>query len=153
MVIGSNPADSYNYGNRALHVTLHHNWLGPLMKNRPLLRGFVHLYNNYFDNSSAPDGKTAAGFPTRQINELQIGSGGVVYSEFNHFYKTRQTNQIGLDRAGDNYAFYERSNVYDQTTGASATGSAFSASPVAYSYKTDASADVAHIVEQSSGPR
>ena len=34
MVIGANRNDSYEYGGKKLHVTLHHNWFGPNMKGR-----------------------------------------------------------------------------------------------------------------------
>ena len=55
-VIGQNASDSYTYGGHTLHVTMHHNWFGPYMKGRPLCRGFIHSYNNYFDNTGKPSG-------------------------------------------------------------------------------------------------
>ena len=129
MLIGQNKADSYVYGGKALHVTLHHNWFGPNIKGRPLCRGFVHVYNNYFDNSSAPTGINAAGYSTTPYNALQIGSGGDVYSEGNYFNKTNQSNRVGLDSPGDSYQFHERGNIYHQITGSSITGTGFAGAP------------------------
>lgn len=153
MVIGANKSDSYTYGGNKLHVTLHHNWFGPYMKGRPLLRGWVHAYNNYFDNSTAPSGNTVAGYSEKQYNALQVGSGSVVVSESNYFYKTNQSNQIGLDSSGDSYSFYERSNTYNGTTGTSASGSAFTGSPVSYSYTLDSTANVPSVVQSNAGPK
>lgn len=153
MVIGANRSDSYQYGSNALHVTLHHNWFGPNMKGRPLLRGWIHAYNNYFDNSTTPTGNTVAGYSATQYNALQVGSGSVIYSESNYFYKTNQSNQIGLDSSGDSYSFYERSNIYSSTTGTSATGTSFSSSPVSYSYTLDSASSVPSLVQSNAGPK
>jgi pectate lyase len=123
------------------------------MKGRPLLRGWVHAYNNYFDNSTTPTGNTVAGYSATQYNALQVGSGSVVYSESNYFYKTNQSNQIGLDSSGDSYSFYERSNIYNSTTGTSATGTSFSNSPVSYSYTLDSASNVPSLVQSNAGPK
>jgi len=144
-VIGANKSDSYTYGSQALHVTVHHCWFGPLMKGRPLNRGYVHYYNNYFDNSWSGSG---------QYNALQIGSGSKVYSESNYFYMTNQSNQIGLDNTGDAYTFSERNNTYNQTTGTSATGAAWpGSSPVSYSYTPEAASNVPSDVQANAGPK
>jgi pectate lyase len=154
MVIGANKTDSYTYGGNRLHITMHHNRFGPNMKGRPLLRGYVHLYNNYFDNSTAPSGMNAMGSSQTQYNAIQIGSGSVVYSENNYFYKTNQSNQIGLDSSGDAYSFYERNNYYNSVTGTKATGASFpSSSPFPYSYTLDAASNVANIVQANAGPK
>lgn len=154
IIIGANASDSYTYGGGKLHVTMHHNWFGPNMKGRPLMRGFVHLYNNYFDNSSTPSGNNSAGFSQQQYNANQIGSGSVIYSERNYFYKTNQSNQIGLDKSGDAYSFYERNNFYNATTGTSATGAAFpSTLPFSYSYTMNAVADVPNLIQANAGPK
>ncbi|WP_282938567.1 hypothetical protein [Paenibacillus sp. RC67] len=154
MVIGANKSDSYTYGGGKLHVTMHHNWFGPNMKGRPLMRGFVHLYNNYFDNSSTPSGTNSAGSSQQQYNANQIGSGSVIYSESNYFYKTNQSNQIGLDSSGDSYSFYERNNTYNATTGTSATGASYPGSlPFSYSYSPDAASNVPNLVQANAGPK
>jgi pectate lyase len=156
MVIGANSSDSYNATGK-LHVTLHHNWFGPYMKGRPLLRGWVHAYSNYFDNSTAPSGTRTASdgnsYSEKQYNALQVGSGSVVVSESNYFYKTNQSNQIGLDSSGDSYTFKERNNVYSSTTGTSATGTTFTNTPVSYSYTVTAAASVPSVVQSSAGPQ
>ncbi|OXM84967.1 pectate lyase [Paenibacillus rigui] len=154
MVIGANASDSYTYGGGKLHVTMHHNWFGPYMKGRPLMRGFVHLYNNYFDNSTTPSGTNSQGSSQQQYNANQIGSGSVIYSEGNYFYKTNQSNQIGLDSSGDAYSFYERNNTYNATTGTSAAGAAYpSTLPFPYSYTPDSAANVPNIVQTNAGPK
>lgn len=158
MVIGANKSDSYTYGGGALKVTMHHNWFGPNMRGRPLMRGFIHAYNNYFDNSSAPTGTIIATdgkyYSKQQYNAFQVGSGSVVYSEKNYFYKTNNTNQIGLDATGDAYTFKENGNVYNATTGTSVTGASFTGSPVgAYTYTADAAANVPSLVQANAGPK
>lgn len=157
MVIGANRDDSYSYGGNKLRITMHHNWFGPNMRGRPLMRGWVHAYNNYFDNSSAPSGMRVAAdgnsYGMQQYNALQVGSGGFVVSESNYFYKTNNSHQIGLDSSGDTYKFYERSNVYNATTGTSVTGSAFTGSPVSYSYTLDDASKVPSIVQAGAGPK
>lgn len=154
MVIGANASDSYTYGGGKLHVTMHHNWFGPYMKGRPLMRGFVHLYNNYFDNSTTPSGTNSQGSSQQQYNANQIGSGSVIYSEGNYFYKTNQSNQIGLDSSGDAYSFYERNNTYNATTGTSAAGASYPGSlPFPYSYTPDSAANVPNIVQTNAGPK
>ncbi len=154
MVIGINYADSYLYGGGALHVTMHHNWFGPYMKGRPLMRGFVHLYNNYFDNNPPPSGQNAAGYWQAQYNANQIGSGGVVYSEGNYFYKTNQSNQLGFDDSTHTaYSFYERNNVYNQTTGTSVTGASYPYSlPFPYTYSPESTSNVPNDVQANAGP-
>lgn len=154
MVIGANRSDSYTYGGNALHVTMHHNRLGPNIKGRPLVRGWLHAYDNYFDNSTAPSGNTAAGVAETQYNALQMGSGSVIYSESNYFYKTNQSNQVGLDTAGDAYSFYETGNLYNAVTGAKATGTAYTAgaAPVSYAYTLDPVANVPNLVQSAAGP-
>lgn len=143
-VVGANKSDSYTYGTHALHVTVHHCWFGPLMKGRPLNRGYVHYYNNFFDNSWSGSG---------QYNALQIGSGSEVFSESNYFYMTYNSNQIGLDNSGDAYTFCERNNTYNQTGGSSVTGAAWpSPSPVTYSYTPEATGNVPNDVETNAGP-
>lgn len=152
MIVGANPSDSYSYGSHALHVTLHHDWFGPLVKGRPLLRGWIHAYDNYFDNASPPSAGPAAPAGAGQYTALQVGSGAVVYSEGNYFMGTHQSNQIGLDRPDDAHAFYERDNVYRTTTGRSATGTPFRRPPVAYAYTLDPASDVPDRVKASAGP-
>ena len=124
MVVGANGSDSYLQGGHKMHVTLHDNWFGPNIKGRPLLRGYVHAYNNYFDNSSQPTGNNPAGFSQQQYNALQIGSGSYILSENNYFYKTNNSHLIGLDKNGDSYKFLERNNVYKQVTGTNAQSNA-----------------------------
>jgi pectate lyase len=99
------------------------------------MRGFVHLYNNSFDNGTTPGGTSAAGRSQSQYNANQIGSSGLVYSENNSFFKTNQSNQVGLDDSSHAaYSFCERSNTYNQTTGSSVTGAGFPGSlPFGYS--------------------
>ncbi|QDS07609.1 pectate lyase [Xanthomonas citri pv. glycines] len=156
ILIGHNKKDSYVYGGNKLHVTLHHNWFGPNLAGRPLLRGWVHAYNNYFDNSTSPNGEQTAadgrGYEKQQYNALQVGSGSIVFSESNYFYKTNNSNQIRLESDGDMYNFYEKENVYDAVTGNSAIGSTFNNAPVKYSYEPDDSARVPGIVRSSAGP-
>lgn len=155
-VIGMNPKDSFD-ATGVLHVTLHHNWFGPNMRGRPLLRGWVHAYSNYFDNVTQPDGTRPAADgkvyrDQKQYNALQIGSGGVIYSESNYFYRTNQSHQIGLDKPTDSYHFFERGNVYAETTGTSATGQDFSTVPVKYVYAVTPAADVPGLVKSQAGP-
>jgi pectate lyase len=117
-VFGVNLSDSNNTTG-ALHITLHHNWFVPNMKGRPLVRGFVHAYNNYFDNSTTPSGNNAAGYSQTQWNAFQIGSGGTIYSESNYYYKTNNSVMIGLDNTGDPYNYVANPNgpdTFDQTT-------------------------------------
>lgn len=145
MVIGANRNDSYEYGGKVLHVTLHHNWFGPNMKGRPLIRGFVHEYNNYFDNSTGS---------TDQYNANQIGSGSVIYSEANYFYKTNQSNQVGLDQTRDSHKFYERNNTYNGTTGTSEKGASFpSTTNFGYSYLAENASLVPRDVQLNAGPK
>lgn len=157
MVVGINKADSYAYDDKKLHVTLHHNWLGPNIRGRPLLRGWVHLYNNYFDNSKAPDGYNKGtdgkSYPMNQYNALQVGSGSYVVSESNAFYKTNNSNQLGLDADSDSYTFKERNNSYVETTGKSVTGTSFTDTPVKYSYTLDAASSLADALKTAAGPR
>ncbi len=153
MIIGSNKNDSYQYGGGKLHVTLHHNWFGPNMKGRPLLRGYVHMYNNYFDNSTQPSGKNSKGFPQEQYNAAQIGSGGNIFSEGNYFYRTNNSHQVGLDNSSDGYKFYERKNVYNQTTGTNAQGAAFPGTSFPYSYTVDDAGSVPGTVQNNAGPK
>lgn len=143
-VIGANYSDSYTYGSQKLHITMHHNWFGPLMKGRPLCRGYVHFYSNYFDNSAAGSG---------QYNALQIGSGSKVYSEGNYFYNTNQSNQVGLD---DNthtaYTFCEQNNYYN-TSSIGVAGSAWpGSSPVSYTYTVAAANGVQNTIQSNAGP-
>ncbi|MCF8826279.1 pectate lyase [Xanthomonas campestris pv. raphani] len=156
ILVGYNKNDSYIYGGNKLHVTLHHNWFGPNLAGRPLLRGWVHAYNNYFDNSTLPNGtRTAADgrrYGKQQYNALQIGSGSIIFSESNYFYKTNVSNHIRLESSGDIYNFHEKKNVYDATTGDSATGSTFNNAPVKYSYEPDDAARVPGIVRSNAGP-
>lgn len=157
MVIGMNPKDSFEVTGK-LHATLHHNWFGPNLRGRPLLRGWVHAYSNYFDNSTTPKGKRPAAdgkiyANSQQYNALQIGSGGTIYSESNVFYKTNQSHQIGLDKPTDSYQFFERNNVYTETTGTSAEGKPFDALEVKYTYKITPPAEVADAVKASAGPQ
>ena len=157
MVVGINKDDSYTYGGKKLHVTLHHNWLGPNLRGRPLLRGWVHVYNNYFDNSKAPDsynkGTDGKSYPTAQYNALQIGSGSNVVSESNYFDKTNNSNQLGLDSDNDSYTFLERNNTYNQTTGKSLTGTNFTDAPVKYTYKLDSASTLPDNLKKATGPR
>lgn len=154
LIIGSNKNDSYTYGGGKLHVTMHHNWFGPNIKGRPLLRGYVHMYDNYFDNSTTPSGNNAQGYSQQQYNAAQIGSGGNIFSENNYFYKTNNSNQIGLDSNGDAYKFYERNNVYNAVTGTSATGAAFpGGTSFPYSYSLEPAASVPNLVQANAGPK
>ncbi|WP_046229907.1 hypothetical protein [Paenibacillus algorifonticola] len=80
-------------------------------------------------------------------------AGSVIYSERNYFYKTNQSNQVGLDSSSHTYTFYERNNYYNQTTGTSATGAAFPSSLLfPYSYSLNAVLDVPNIVQANAGP-
>lgn len=153
MIIGSNKNDSYEYGGKKLHVTLHHNWFGPNMKGRPLLRGYVHMYNNYFDNSTQPSGNNSKGFNQQQYNAAQIGSGGNIFSEGNYFYKTNNSHQVGLDSSGDSYKFYERNNVYNATTGTNAQGATYPSVTFPYSFTVDNAANIPNTVQANSGPK
>ena len=143
-VLGANWSDSYTYGSQKLHITLHDNWFGPLMKGRPLCRGYVHFYNNYFDNSTAGSG---------QYNAIQIGSGSKVYSESNYFYQTNQTNQVGLDDATHTaYTFCEQNNYYN-TTSHGVTGAAWpGTSPVSYNYTVLGTSSIPNSVQTNAGP-
>ncbi|WAT16367.1 pectate lyase [Xanthomonas fragariae] len=156
ILVGYSKQDSYVYGDKKLHVTLHHNWFGPNLAGRPLLRGWVHLYNNYFDNSTLPNGTRTASngrsYGKQQYNALQVGSGSIVVSESNYFYKTNFSNQIRLESSGDIYEFYEKANVYDATMGHSASGLPFNKTPVKYIYRADDTARVPGIVRSSAGP-
>ena len=144
-VLGAAASDSYTYGGRKLHITLHHNRFGPLLRGRPLCRGYVHFYNNYFDNGM-PGGN--------QLNAIQVGSGGKVYSEGNYFYQTVRTNLIGLDDATyPAYTFAERDNVYN-TSSRGVMGAAWpSYSPVPYSYELQAASTIPDVVQSAAGPR
>lgn len=153
MVIGANKNDSYEYGGNKLHVTMHHNWFGPNIKGRPLMRGYVHLYNNYFDNSTTPDGTNSRGSSQKQYNANQIGSGSVIYSESNYFYKTNQSNQVGLDSSSDKYSFYEKNNYYNATTGNSVSGTYFGSKSFGYSYSPDSVYNVPNIVQANAGAK
>lgn len=158
MVIGANRDDSYTYGGGYLKVTMHHNWFGPNLRGRPIIRGWAHVYNNYFDNSTAPSGTLLASdgsyYPKQQYNALQTSSGGVVYSEYNYFYKTNNSNQVTLTNSTDSYTFKERGNTYNAATGTSVTGASFSSSPVgAYTYTPDAVANVPSLVQANAGPK
>ncbi len=156
LLVGYSKEDSYVYGGKKLHVTLHHNWFGPNLAGRPLFRGWVHLYSNYFDNSTSPNGtRTAAdgrSYRKQQYSALQVGSGSIVVSESNYFYKTNFSNNVGLDSSGDIYEFYEEGNVYDATMGSSVSGLPFNKTPVKYIYHADDTARVPGIVRSIAGP-
>lgn len=153
MVVGANGSDSYIQGGHKLHVTLHDNWFGPNLKGRPLLRGYVHAYNNYFDNSNQPTGNNSAGFSQQQYNALQIGSGSYVLSENNFFYKTNNSHLIGLDKNGDSYKFLERNNIYNQVTGINATSNANSSDfNFSYQYSTLNGDNIKQHVTNNAGP-
>ncbi|HCZ9102357.1 TPA: hypothetical protein O4G09_005500 [Klebsiella michiganensis] len=158
MVVGANSADSWE-ATKKLRVTLHHNWIGYNMRGRPLFRGWIHAYSNYFDNSktysdseynTGTDGKK---YPKKQYEALQVNSGAVVYSESNYFYLTNNTNTVSNDGSGYNYHFFEKNNTYNQTTGSSVTGSNFSGSPVSYAYEITDSKDVPKYVMANAGPK
>ncbi len=157
MVVGANTSDSWQ-GTGKLHVTLHHNWIGPNVRGRPLFRGWIHAYSNYFDNSetySGTDYNTATDgnkYPKQQYEALQLVNGSVVYSESNYFLKTNNTNTLTNDGSSYTDAFYEKNNTYSGTTGTSATGTTFS-SPVSYSYSVTASASVPAYVMANAGPK
>ncbi len=123
LLIGANKNDSYMATGK-LHVTLSNNWFGPNLKGRPLLRGYVHAYNNYFDNSTNPTGQNAQGYSQNQYNAMQIGSGSNILSEHNYFYKTNNSQNIGLDNKDDAYKFVTRHNTFRNTTGISAKSNA-----------------------------
>ncbi|MBS1207714.1 MAG: pectate lyase [Proteobacteria bacterium] len=158
MVIGANKSDSYTYGGNKLHVTMHHNWFGPNMRGRPLVRGWVHAYNNYFDNTGKPSGTITAtngvAYSKQQYNAFQIGSGSIIYSESNYYYLTNNSNQVGLDSSTDAYTFKETNNYYNGVTGTKVTGASFSGSPVgAYTYTLDSVQNVPTIVQANVGPK
>lgn len=157
MVIGANSDDSWQ-ATKKLHVTLHNNWIGPNMRGRPLFRGWIHAYNNYFDNSetyadtdqnTGTDGKK---YPKKQYEALQVSSGSVVYSEANSFRNTNNTNTVSQDSSGYGYSFFEKNNTYSGTTGTSATGNTFS-SAVSYRYTPLASQNVPQSVTANAGPK
>jgi pectate lyase len=156
MVIGANSADSYT-ATKKLHVTLHHNWFGPYLRGRPLFRGWVHLYSNYFDNTGAPSGTNTGSdgksYTRQQYEALQVNPGSVVVSESNYFYYSNNSNVIGTDSSGYSYKFYERNNVYSKTTGSSVTGTTFSTSPVSYTYAVTSAAQVPTVVQAGAGPK
>jgi pectate lyase len=143
-VIGANYTDSYTYGTQKLHITLHDNWFGPLMKGRPLCRGYEHFYNNYFDNSTTGSG---------QYNAIQIGSGSKVYSESNYFYQTYQTNQLGFDDSSHTaYTFCEQNNQYN-TSSQGVVGAAWpGTSPVPYTYSVLSTSNIPNSVQTNAGP-
>jgi len=156
MVIGANSSDSY-VGTGYLHVTMHHNWFGPNLRGRPLLRGWVHLYSNYFDNSTTPTGYNTAedgnSYTKKQYEALQVSSGSVVISESNYFYKTNYSNKISEDSSGYAYRFYERNNTYDSTTGTSSSGDSFSSNPVGYDYTVTTTSNVPNYIQTNAGPQ
>ena len=51
------------------------------------MRGFVHLYNNYFDNSTTPTGNNSARYSQTQYNANQISSGVVIIRKVTTFIK------------------------------------------------------------------
>ncbi|MCT8389565.1 pectate lyase [Leuconostoc holzapfelii] len=153
MVVGANGSDSYMQGGHKMHVTMHDNWFGPNLKGRPLLRGYVHVYNNYFDNSNQPTGNNSSGFSQQQYNALQIGSGSYVLSENNTFYKTNNSHLIGLDKNGDAYKFLERNNIYNQVTGTNAKSNANASEfSIPYHYSTLTGGNIQQQVTAHSGP-
>ncbi|WPC76382.1 hypothetical protein [Vibrio porteresiae] len=156
MVIGANYSDSY-VATGYLHVTLHHNWFGPNLRGRPLYRGWVHQYSNYFDNSTAPSGYNTAedgnSYTKQQYEALQVNSGSVVYSESNYFYRTNYTNKVSTDSSGYDYRFYEQNNVYSQTTGTSSSGDDYSSDLSDYSYTVTSASNVPSVVKASAGPQ
>lgn len=156
MVIGANYSDSYTATGK-LHITMHHNWFGPYMRGRPLFRGWVHLYNNYFDNTGAPSGTMTASdgnsYSKQQYEALQVNPGSVVMSESNYFYYTNNSNVIGTDSSGYSYKFYERNNTYSNTTGTSVTGTTLTSSPVSYSYTLTSTSLVPSTVQANAGPK
>ncbi|QZN96349.1 hypothetical protein [Symbiopectobacterium purcellii] len=157
MLVGYNHDDSWLV-TKLLHVTIHHNWIGPNMRGRPLLRGWVHVYSNYFDNSktySATDyniGTDGHKYPKKQYDALQINSGSIVYSESNYFLSTNNTNKISEDSSGYSYQFFEKNNIYSSITGQSATGINFNDLPVSYSYTVTDSESVPEYVMANAGP-
>ena len=152
MVIGANGGDSYDKTQK-LHVTLHDNWFGPNLKGRPLLRGYVHAYNNYFDNSSAPNGNNSSGFSQQQYNALQIGSGSKILSENNNFFKTNNSHLIGLDNKADGYRFLDLNNIYTGVTGSNAKSNANRNEFVfPYNYKLIDNNKLNKIIPNTAGP-
>ena len=143
-VIGYCPEDSYSYGIQKLHVTIHDNWFGPLLKGRPLCRGYVHFYNNYFDNS-VPG--------SSQYDAIQIGSGAKVFSESNYFDQTNKTNKVYMDdKIHQSYTFCERKNIY-KTNSIGAVGDAWPDSLVVpYHYNLVEGSEIPGIVTANAGP-
>lgn len=145
LVVGANSdQDSYAV-HHALHVVLDHNWFGPRIRGRPLLRGMVHVFNNLFDNE--PD-------QGDQYNALQIGGGGVVFSEANVFRGTHNSHQVALDQSRDRWGFYERNNQYRGTTGTSEVGVPMTEGPAFdRSRPVDSVDSVEAIVRAQAGPQ
>ncbi|WP_353486097.1 hypothetical protein [Apilactobacillus xinyiensis] len=151
MLVGANRNDSYSATGK-LHVTLSNNWFGPNLKGRPLLRGYVHAYNNYFDNSTTPSGNNRQGYSQTQYNALQVGSGSYILSEKNYFYKTNNSHLIGLDSNSDSYKFINRNNVFNQTTGTNAPSNTNNIS-IPYQYKLANPNNVPNRVQSLAGPK
>ena len=119
------------------------------------MRSFVHLYNNYFDNNQVSDWYNSAGYLQQQYNANQIGSGGVIYSESNYFYRTNQSTQIGFDDSTHTaYSYYEKYNSYVLTTGTSVTGAPYPSSlPFPYTYLAKLTGSVPNDVQTNAGPK
>ncbi|MBT1631565.1 hypothetical protein [Curtobacterium flaccumfaciens] len=112
IIVGYQPADSY-FANGLLHVTLSNNHIGPLVRGRPLLRGYVRVLNNTFDN-------TAAG--SKQYAAIEVGSGGYVVVSGNTFDHSNNPIVVHLNSPGDQYRLYESANTFINTTGVTDPG-------------------------------
>ncbi|KZX22287.1 pectate lyase [Rathayibacter tanaceti] len=114
ILVGAQAADSY-LKTGLLHVTLSHNHIGSLVRGRPLLRGYVQVLDNTFDNTAADSNQYAA---------IEVGSGGYVVVGGNVFDHSHNPIVVHLDAASDPYQLYEGDNRFVGTTGVIERGQA-----------------------------
>ncbi|CAD5990999.1 hypothetical protein [Agreia sp. COWG] len=110
LIVGNKPSDSY-FSTGLLHVTLSNNHIGSLVRGRPLLRGYVQVIGNTFDNT-APDG--------HQYAAIEVGSGGYVVVTGNTFDHSNNPIMVHLNDPADPYSLHESNNTYLEITGSTA---------------------------------
>jgi pectate lyase len=160
ILVGGNDGDSTDNGK--LHVSVHHNWFGDLIKERvPSVRyGRAHVFNNYYNS---PGNHYCA--RTRLYAEVLV--------ENNHFENVYNPWELATSTAGPNGLLRATGNITNNCTFATdhyaanlpnsgvvvlvdgsdtlTAGDPLGLNPPPYSYTPAAANDVAAMVQQHAG--
>lgn len=143
MLIGHKDGNTADMG--YLKVSVHHNWWNKTVQRHPRVRfGWVHVYNNYYDNDS--------------LYGVVSACSAKVLVEGNYFKKIPVPMHSGYQDSPEGDVV-ERSNVYDgcgspviQVGSYKPTGYVMTGVPeVTYSYTLDNAADIPAIVQSQAG--